>query len=146
MPLINFILDDFQEAEEERLGRINAVTLKSDVHVSNVQEEQVKQKEELLENTIKKVDTVSEKREQKLQELKDKLKAREEHAAKVRLRKKLHIPTQEEIDKLNEQSEQLVTQTGVKMVADTPASSQQSSQDPEVIDSQKSEVVVASEL
>lgn len=88
---------------------------------------------------------MSEKREQKLQELKDKLKAREEHAAKVRLRKKLHIPTQEEIDQLNEQSEQLVPQTGVKMLADTPASSQQSSQDTGVIDAQKSEVVVASE-
>lgn len=33
-----------------------------------------------------------------MQEVKDKLRAREEHAAKVRLRKKLHIPTQEEMD------------------------------------------------
>lgn len=81
--------------ESERLEKINAVTSKSDV--AQVSEHQEKQQQELLENTIKKVDAVSEKREQKLQELKDKLKAREEHAAKVRLRKKLRIPTQEEL-------------------------------------------------
>ena len=98
------------------MEKINAITLKSDVNVSNVQEEQQKLQQEILENTIKKVDTVAEKREQRLQELKDKQKAREERAAKVRLRKKLNIPTQEEIEQLNEQSYQIAQQEGLQNV------------------------------
>lgn len=89
--------------------------MKSDVNVSNVQEEQQNKQQEILENTIKRVDTVAEKREQMLQEKKDKQKAREERAAKVRLRKKLNIPTQEEIDQLNEQSLQIAKQEGIQM-------------------------------
>ena len=114
------------------MEKINAVTLKSDVNVSNVQEEQQKLQQEILENTIKKVDTVAEKREQRLQELKDKQKAREERAAKVRLRKKLNIPTQEEIDQLNEQSYQIAQQEGLqkgeaKVIPEIPVTNTQDS-------------------
>ena len=116
------------------MEKINAVTLKSDVNVSNVQEEQQKLQQEILENTIKKVDTVAEKREQRLQELKDKQKAREERAAKVRLRKKLNIPTQEEIDQLNEQSYQIAQQEGLqkgeaKVIPEIPVTNTQQSED-----------------
>ncbi|XP_067937573.1 uncharacterized protein [Watersipora subatra] len=83
-----------KDAENEKLEKINAVAAKSDI--SQVQQDMVKQHQELLECTTKKVDSVVEKKEQRLQEIKDKLKAREEHAAKVRLRKKLHIPVEEE--------------------------------------------------
>ena len=114
------------------MEKINAVTLKSDVNVSNVQEEQQKLQQEILENTIKKVDIVAEKREQRLQELKDKQKAREERAAKVRLRKKLNIPTQEEIDQLNEQSYQIAQQEGLqkgeaKVIPEIPVTNTQDS-------------------
>ena len=114
------------------MEKINAITLKSDVNVSNVQEEQQKLQQEILENTIKKVDTVAEKREQRLQELKDKQKAREERAAKVRLRKKLNIPTQEEIDQLNEQSYQIAQQEGLqkgeaKVIPEIPVTNTQDS-------------------
>ena len=116
------------------MEKINAITLKSDVNVSNVQEEQQKLQQEILENTIKKVDTVAEKREQRLQELKDKQKAREERAAKVRLRKKLNIPTQEEIDQLNEQSYQIAQQEGLqkgeaKVIPEIPVTNTQQSED-----------------
>ena len=116
------------------MEKINAVTLKSDVNVSNVQEEQQKLQQEILENTIKKVDTVAEKREQRLQELKDKQKAREERAAKVRLRKKLNIPTQEEIDQLNEQSYQIAQQEGLqkgeaKVIPEIPVTNTQPAED-----------------
>ena len=113
----DYICFNFQEAESEKLEKINAVTAKSDV--AHVQEDQVKQQQDLLETTIKKVDLVAEKREQKLQERKDKLKAREEHAARVRLRKKLHIPTQEELDvyeAMNTDSSQQVTASDVVQV------------------------------
>ena len=114
------------------MEKINAITLKSDVNVSNVQEEQQKLQQEILENTIKKVDTVAEKREQRLQELKDKQKAREERAAKVRLRKKLNIPTQEEIDQLNEQSYKIAQQEGLqkgeaKVIPEIPVTNTQDS-------------------
>ena len=116
------------------MEKINAITLKSDVNVSNVQEEQQKLQQEILENTIKKVDTVAEKREQRLQELKDKQKAREERAAKVRLRKKLNIPTQEEIDQLNEQSYQIAQQEGLqkgeaKVIPEIPVTNTQPAED-----------------
>ena len=116
------------------MEKINAITLKSDVNVSNVQEEQQKLQQEILENTIKKVDTVAEKREQRLQELKDKQKAREERAAKVRLRKKLNIPTQEEIDQLNEQSYQIAQQEGLqkgeaKVIPEIPVTNTRPSED-----------------
>ena len=114
------------------MEKINAVTLKSDANVSNVREEQQKLQQEILENTIKKVDTVAEKREQRLQELKDKQKAREERAAKVRLRKKLNIPTQEEIEQLNEQSYQIAQQEGLqrgeaKVIPEIPVTNTQDS-------------------
>ena len=48
------------------------------------------------------MNTAAEKKEAQLQAKRDKAKAREEHADKVRLRKKLHIPTQEELDAMEE--------------------------------------------
>lgn len=89
----------------EKLEKINAVTAKCDT--THIQEEQNKQQQERLENSLRKEDEVAEKKKQRIQELKDKLKAKEEHAAKVRLRRKLHIPTQEELEAIEEQERQL---------------------------------------
>lgn len=89
----------------------------------NIQQDQVKQQQELLEHTIQKVDQVAENRELKLQAIKDKLKARQEHAAKVRLRKKLHIPTTEELDEFEKKnlSDQLLLKSSCEISAESQA-------------------------
>lgn len=72
-----------------------------------MQEDLIKHQQELLESTLKKVDAVAEKREQMLREKREKQKAREEHAQKVRSRRKLHIPTEEELQAMEAEAKAL---------------------------------------
>lgn len=69
------------------MAKISATTNKSDVltALNNFEKAQ----NEKVNLASSKVDTAAENREKKLKELRDKLKAKEEHAEKVRRRKKL---------------------------------------------------------
>ncbi|XP_013404970.1 DNA ligase 1 [Lingula anatina] len=76
-----------KKKEQEKLERIQTTTQKSDIlHALDSFEQKIKEKEQ---TTSEKIDSVTENREKKLKELRDKLKAKEEHAEKVRRRKKL---------------------------------------------------------
>ena len=83
----------FQKAEQERLTKIAALN-KSDVltaldSFANAQ----KEKEEVVET---KMDQAEQNREKRLKELRDKLKAKQEHAERVRRRKAMNPVINEE--------------------------------------------------
>lgn len=80
-----------KQKEQERLEKISATTRKSDV-ITALDSFEQSQKQKGSEIT-EKIDTVSDNREKRLQELRDKLKAKNEHAEKVRQRKKLTVLT-----------------------------------------------------
>ncbi|CAH1775013.1 unnamed protein product [Owenia fusiformis] len=80
-----------KEKEQEKIETIKAVTNKSDVLTAlDSFEKSQKDKEEVIE---KKIDSHQDKREKHLKEMRDKLKAKQAHAEKVRQRKKLAVLT-----------------------------------------------------
>ena len=88
----------FQQLEHDKLEKIQAVTNKSDVQnaldafasMQQNKEEQVKSKEEIAALN----------REKRLREMRDKLRAKQEHAERVRKRKQLEALN---TDKLGEE-------------------------------------------
>lgn len=82
----------FQEAETERVVKIQAVTIKSDIH--NALDSFMEHQKHMKEHVKEKVDTAAENRAKKFREMKEKLKEKEAHAALVRTRKRTVVPVQ----------------------------------------------------
>ena len=98
-----------QDAEAERLEKIQSVTVKSDV--TTALDNFVVHQKQVKEQVQEKVDSAAENRAKKLQELRQKLKAKEEHAAMVRQRKKLAMANKENTDNSEETSQQQTTES-----------------------------------
>lgn len=77
----------FQQQEREKLEKIQAVSQKSDVQNALDAFAQMQEKKE--EHIKTKEEIAAENREKRLREMRDKLKAKQEHAAQVRKRKQL---------------------------------------------------------
>ena len=94
-----------QQQENEKLEKIQAVTNKSDVQnaldafasLQQTKEEQVKSKEEIAALN----------REKRLREMRDKLRAKQEHAERVRQKKKMEALNTDAME--NQESSQSAT-------------------------------------
>ncbi|KAK2167725.1 hypothetical protein LSH36_25g10024 [Paralvinella palmiformis] len=76
-----------KEREQQRLAKIQAVTMKSDI--TNALSSQTAHQETVKTETKAKIDQALENREKRMEELKEKLRRKEEHAEAVRRRRAL---------------------------------------------------------
>lgn len=88
-----------QDAEAERLGKIQSVTVKSDINTAL--DSFVEHQKQVKEQVQEKADSATENRAKKFREMREKLRAKEEHAAQVRQRKKLAAANQDNTETPN---------------------------------------------
>lgn len=82
------------------MSKIQSVTVKSDIH--NALDNFVEHQKQVKEQVTEKVESATENRAQKFREMREKLRAKEEHAALVRQRKKSLGPI-----RINDKTEEL---------------------------------------